>query len=135
MQLELIYDSDLSKFCEWLINKIQLYFISEIDDKKCAKFNEFINQNMRWKFQPRLISTKDILKGCIYNLRYYQTGNKFIIDINPNIYIPDSYNKYISIARLINYGNLSVSPYPIFTETFKYFDDNAHIYFQEYLEE
>lgn len=53
-------------------------------------------------------------------LRCQQVGNNYIIDINPNINMLNSYVKFIDICYLINYGNSSSPAYPIFSKMFSY---------------
>ena len=138
MTLNISTDKDLTNFCNWLIPKIQEYFIDSINVKKLELYNIYLNGNKVILFDyggKRILSAKNILIGGIYNLIVKRTINKFIIEINPNIFIPNTSAKFIDIVKLINFGNMSLQGYPVVTETMDYFANNINKYYNEFLEE
>ena len=58
-----------------------------------------------------------------------------VLEINSNNFIPNTFAKFISIINTINYGTLTLAPYPIYTETFNYFAQNIEEYLDTYLKE
>ena len=90
-------------------------FLSIIDRKRYSVWKQYLEK--AYNKQP--IDIDRILIESISNLEYKKIGNDYEISINPNIicsYIPA---KLIDICALINYGNLSISPYPIFDILFE----------------
>lgn len=129
---------NLDQFCIWLIDFMQKHILEFIDEKRLVPFDDYINTNniIRWHFkEERPIKTKDIIIGSLYNLEVNKINNKYNIVINPNSYIPNSYSRYIDLARLVNYGNLQLAPYHLFDEFMQYFADNITVLYNEYIEE
>lgn len=134
--MNLIIESsvDIIDFCKWLITQIQSYMKSNLNIKRADIFDKYINENI--PMQPkRILITKDLILSASYNLIVNKVQNNYIIEIDPNIFIPNTFAKFINIMQLINYGNLVLPPYPIWTETFNYFADNINKYLDIYLKE
>lgn len=140
MYLEIEKDGidDVVEFSLWLVPKIQKYFVDIINDKKLIKINTYLNEHKAFYFnynEKRQISAKNILIGSIYNLHVKEMQDLTIIEISSNVTIPNTSAKFIDIAKLINFGNLSLQGYPIFTETMQYFADNLTDYYTKFKEE
>ena len=52
-----------------------------------------------------------------------------------NAIIPKTLAKFIDIMKMVNYGTLSIPPYPIVDEIFTYFADNIRDFYKTFLEE
>lgn len=128
-------EEDITDFCNWLIKDIQSSFKGFIDANQLIRFDDIINNSIEFKQLPRYINPIEIIIGSMYNLRLAVNNSVYTIEIDPNINIPDTYTKFIDIARLVNFGNLTVNPYPIFTEIFQFYADNLNDYFLIYLSE
>ena len=90
-------------------------FLSIIDRRRYVTWENYLQK----AYNKQSINIDKILLDSIGNLEYKKIGNDYEISINPNIicsYIPA---KLIDICALINYGNLSLSPYPIFDILFE----------------
>lgn len=138
MVLNIESDKDITGFCEWLIPIIQDHFIKSIDNRKLEQFNIYLNANKVILFnynEKRLISARNILVGAIYNLHLKHNLNKYIIEINPNSTIPNTSAKFINIAKLINFGNMSMAGYNVLSNIMNYFADDIDSYYNDYLEE
>ena len=109
-------DKKLDSFCEWLIPKISEALYFNIESKKLISFNNYINEHnlVNWTLYRRPIMCSEIIKLGLYYLIYHKTNSSYIIEIDNNINIPNSNTKIISLCNLINYGNISLSAYPIF---------------------
>ena len=130
-------DDNILDFSKWLLDKIPNIGKDLINESKLIKWNNYINDNklIDWTFVTRQINIKDVILGSLNNLRIRDEKSEIIIDLNPNIAIPNSYTSYISIAKLINNGNVDMNPYPIYDQIFNYVSDNFEVYYQRYLDE
>lgn len=127
----------LVDFGKWLIPKIYFYFKKALDNNKLIKLDLYLNQNNLIKFDygiSKIIKCKDVLTAAIYCLKVIDQPDRLILEIDPNILIPDTKTSYLEIAKFINYGNLSVNGYPILDECMKHFADNITDYYEEYKE-
>lgn len=126
----------LDGFCNWLIQQMQIYMQSNIDERQLARFDAFIFNNQILKTTDktdRYISCKSILIGSTYNLIVEKTANDYTICINPNINIPNTYNKFSDIISLIDSGNLSLPSYPIYSTMMEFFAKDLQLYYEEYI--
>ncbi len=129
-------DLDLNEFCKLLIEKMQDRLKLIIDKRKLILINNYLNSkfNMNWiDNEERLISAYELLISASYNLRIRKTQKTYVIEIDPNSFIPNSYAKFINIIKLINYGNLSFNGYPIYDTLMQYFADNLEDYYNDYI--
>ncbi len=122
-----------------LIDSMKNYFISSIRDDKLIAFDNYINseklfKSNLYKSKQDYISTKDLLIECIDNLVYTKNTNLYIIEINSKKNSKKLDAKLIYISKLINYGNMQLAPYPIFTELFDYYAEIFPKIFEEYME-
>lgn len=137
MYLEIINKDglDLDSFCEYLIKQMQDYMKSETrkNYKRLAKYNEFIDENIaRIDDKETILPIRDILVLSTYYLTYKQLPDSYVIELNPNINVPNTYAKFIDIVKLVNYGNLSLPAYPIYDEMMDYFADKIVYFYKEY---
>ena len=130
-------DDNILDFSKWLLDKIPNIGKELINESKLIKWNNYINDNklINWTFVTRQVNIKDVILGSLNNLRIRDEKSEIIIDLNPNTTIPNSYTSYISIAKLINKGNVDMNPYPIYDQIFNYVSDNFEVYYQRYLDE
>ena len=128
-------EKDLSEFIEWLVPYFREYLIAHINDKKLLKFDEFVSTSIKWDYKNKTVKSRDILIASTYHLRTKINKDKYSIYIDYNDNIPQSSAKFIDIIKLINFGNLSFTAYPIYTNTIKYFENNIDYYYSLYLEE
>ena len=140
--MELIIENpnnlNLDAFCSYLISEMIEYIDNTINDNQLIRFDSYINNNLKIKFIdkfPRLLKSRDILITAVQTLYYVKQGNDYIIKINPNNFIPNTYAKFIDIVSLINYGNMQLQSYPIIDEMFDYFAANLNQYYNDYLKE
>ncbi len=140
--MELIIENpnnlNLDAFCSYLISEMIEYIDNTINDNQLIRFDSYINNNLKIKFIdkfPRLLKSRDILITAVQTLYYVKQGDDYIIKINPNNFIPNTYAKFIDIVSLINYGNMQLQSYPIIDEMFDYFAANLNQYYNDYLKE
>ena len=126
-------------FAEFLIPKIQEKLISLFDPSKTIKLTNYINDNSIIQFindkYKKYLTVRDILIGAVYNLEILDNKLNTVIQINKQAIIPDTYNDYYNLVKLINYGNLGVYPYKIWDDTLDWINDHLGVYLEEFLEE
>lgn len=122
------------KFVLYLIRKLQNYIIGSIDTRKLFKIEEYINSVYN-ENNKGYISVKNIIISGAMNLTYTIYPTKFVIEINSNEIYYRTNAKLYELCKLINYGVLGVTAYPIFTESFKYINDNINLLFERYMQE
>ena len=140
--MELIIENpnnlNLGAFCSYLISEMIEYIDNTINDSQLIRFDSYINNNLKIRFIdkfPRLLKSRDILITAVQTLYYVKQGDDYIIKINPNNFIPNTYAKFIDIVSLINYGNMQLQSYPIIDKMFDYFAANLNQYYNDYLKE
>ena len=137
MNLEIENKSDIQLdeyISQTLMPSMQKTFISHIDDRLLVKFDKYLT-DVYSQYVNGIISTRKLIIDCIYNLIYNKTDSTYIIEINPNTKIDTIDVKHIDIARLVNYGNMQLSSYPIFTDLFDYYAQVFPDMFKRYYNE
>lgn len=120
------------KFVLYIIKKLQKYIIGNINVKKLIFIEAYIN--LMYTSQLRkYISAKDVIISGAMNITYTIYPHKFVIEIDSNQILYGTDAKLCDMCKLINYGVLGVSAYPIFTESFDYFKENLNVLFEQYL--
>lgn len=101
------------------IKMLRAYLLSHIDKRQLYVYQDVFNVD---DFLYTLCT-----KRC-FRCRKFRYD--YIIDIDPNIYMHNSFAKLDDICRTINYGNSSSPAYPIFTQMFQYFQKNFNIFYK-----
>ena len=137
MQLQIEDPKNLlqADFINWLKVKIRDKIISDIEDKKLIVWDEYLNTNSAYvSIYKKKISSKDIIIAGAANLEFSKSESTFSIFINRNVFTPGLDRiKLETICKLINFGDLQIKGYPIFTDTFDYFAESIHDYVDRYL--
>lgn len=129
---------NLYPFCRYLISQIRYLTTQCINNKKIAKFNDIINKHIQYKIKDnkkRKIKAKDILIIAAYNLKISRNSHDYIIYLDNNICLPNTYSKIAPLVKCINYGTLNISPYPIFDEILKYISDHLILFMKKFQED
>lgn len=130
-----IYDNNKyeDEFFNWLITEIRIYVFSSIDDSKLLKIDNYINSNDFFKSVfKKSISSKEALYASMYNLQIKRYWNRVVIQIDPNKMLYGTTTKLITVAKLVNYGALSVIGYPVITKCFKFVEDHIEGFYEKY---
>lgn len=130
---------DLKEFItNCLIPEIQFECFSRLDMRLCNNWTKYFNQvDLGWnKAKDKTIvpSGYDVIMAGINNITYSKQGDDYRIFINNNEIVPKGCAKLNDICHLINYGNLSVSPYPIFSESFRTVDLKVNDLYDSFME-
>lgn len=132
-----IYDNNNyeDEFFNWLIGEIREYVFSSINDSKLLEIDNYINSNDFFKSVfKKSISSKEALYASMYNLQIKKYWNRVVIQIDPNAVLHNTTTKLITVAKLVNYGALSVIGYPVITKCFKFVEDHIKGFYEKYLE-
>ena len=125
------YDED---FLEYLRKYIILNIIGNINKKKLISSEIYINQytDITTIFK-KYISSYDVVVSGASNIVYRIYNNKIVFNIDSTAIFPGTSAKLNDLCKLINYGNLVVQGYPIFTDTFEYFEKNIDDYYDNFI--
>lgn len=122
------------EFVLYVIKKLQEYIIGNINDKKLSFIEVYINQNYKSIYR-NYISARDVIVSGAMNITYQIYPNKFVIELDSKQILYGTNAKLYDICKLINFGVLGISEYPIFTDSFNYFKDNLDYMYEYYLRE
>lgn len=130
------HNLDADDFIVYLAKETGKWIIDNIDDRRAALWTKYLRDaGFKWnKIGKKTVipSALDIIKGSVYHLTYTKFEDKYVIEISNIAMIPQTPYRYVELASLINYGNLSIPGYPLFDESFKYIEDNLGIYIKRY---
>ena len=83
--------------------------------------------------KKRKISTYDALYSAFSNLVLDENEGTYTLTINPNTTVANFDIKVLTVAELVNYGTISVRPYPIVDDVFDEVADKLGDYYSDYL--
>ena len=119
-----------------IIPEIQIYFFKNISTDRLKSWDKYFETQYDWGYTltpPE--STLNILIQGINALSIKNSQNfSYTISIDSNKNMPGTTAKLYDLCSLINYGNLEMSPYPIFEDTFKQVGFTIPLLFEEYIE-
>ena len=129
--MTLIVDNkDITTHFISFIKKRMLGYISVlISFKRLAPFDEyFASDEFKSVSNNVKVSSRKVIVLGMSNLTHKRYETTTHIFINPNIYYPGTGLKLADLCKIINFGNMSIDAYPIFTETFDHFSKNIKKY-------
>lgn len=111
-----------------LIPELYMYITSRIDKRYTQLwdkyFKEFYNTN-----------TQDIIIQGALNLYIKDTRDFYIIQIKDNQTVQGTTAKLYDLCNEINYGSLSLPPYPIFDNAFRWAEKNIEPLYLQWVED
>lgn len=118
-----IFDKDqfvTVDFGRWLIPKITTKIISSIDKQRLLKWDNYFSETDVLKtISTKIPKTFDIIVFIAHNLTCSGTDGEIFIEVSKTAFVPGLDRvKAETIAKLINYGNLEMEGYSIFTDSF-----------------
>lgn len=126
--LLIVDNKDITEsFIPYLKNRMLRHICFILDDSKLIRFDEYFKSNEFTKD----ITSKHIIMLAMSNLQHKRYDENTHIFINPNITYPGTSIKIVDLCKVINFGNLSVEGYPIFTMTFDHFSRNIKKYVEK----
>ena len=122
----------------YLIFQIPTVYKDSVDVNRLSRFDDYLNgMNISTKTKTgkkRKISTYDVLYSAFNNLTLTVDDGTYTLTINPNTMVANFNLKVLTVAELVNYGTVSVRPYPIIDIVFDKVADRMDKYFSEYME-
>ena len=135
--MKLLLKRNLSdEFVRYLIRQYILYISSIIDFKKLNPINKYLKENLfKDKFYKKNINALNIIVIGVYSIKYRKNKYKTVLYIDPYKKLPHTDIKLVSLCKLINYGNMDIKGYPIFTRGFNYIKENIDELYDRYLDQ
>lgn len=120
MRLVVVGDDrkDLSPFINTTLSRLmRLYIKSHLDTRRLDRYE---------------IEQENFIKtiNSVNYIRCRKIGSTYIVDINPNLNIVNSFAKLDDVCRLINYGSIDKPAYPIFTQMFNYMQKEFYVLYK-----
>lgn len=127
--MQLIIDKNYEReFIDLLIEKIKRDILYNISRDKLVPYDIYINKN--YKFKKVRLSI-EFIKKALNNLKIIHLDTDgYIIELDKTQRIDNV--KVEEIVKLINYGNIGLSPYPFLLDEFKLMNDNIETYYYSY---
>lgn len=121
-------------FIEFIKYKMFIWLKAHIDVNQLQSAQMFVETESKYNSIYR--SSINLYDFCLYSyllLEYKKFTSFYKIEFDKDSTVYGLNVKNIDIVNLINYGNLVVKPYPIFTKMFDYFNNNISELQEEYL--
>lgn len=116
-------------FIKYLKRRLLGHISLILNIKKLVPFDEYFNSDEFKILSGGIkVSAKKVIVLGMSNLTHRRYETTTHIFINPNIYYTGTNIKLVDLCNLINFGNMSIDGYPIFTETFNHFSRNIKKY-------
>ena len=139
MQLEIKDNTNLldEKFAQWLIECIKGNIILNLDTKRFLVWDEYLNEKEIFKTTYlKSINTLSIVFDGIQNLVFNIKKPYIRISINPKLMVNGLDRVSLeTFCTLVNYGDLSLNGYPIFSDAFREVEENFNDYIDRYINE
>ena len=121
-------------FIAFLKRRLRMRILSSINFNKLIKFNKFFESDaFKTIYGDKKILAERVVVLGSNHLQHTIIHNTARIYIDPNVYYPGTEIKLVDLCNLINFGNLSVDAYPIFSNAFQHFSDNIEQYADTFL--
>jgi hypothetical protein len=121
-------------FGSWLVSKIKDDIIYNIDLAKLDPWDLYFKKSKLFEsLDGSDVKTSDIVLAGCRNLTCRKLTSSLVISIANNQFVPGLNGVVVdSACKLINYGNLSISGYSIFTDSFQRIANNIDSYITRY---
>jgi hypothetical protein len=121
-------------FISFLKRRLRMRILSSLNLTKLSKFDEFFESDYFKTLygDKKVLASKVVVLGA-NNLRHTIIQESGSIYIDPNMYYPGTQIKLVDLCNLINFGNLSVDAYPVFSDAFQHFSNNLEEYSDRFL--
>ena len=123
-------------FISWLLRIIRFEIIKSLDDKRLISFNEKVESEEL--FESKSNKKFDVRKAIILSLNdlsFRKVKDTYIIEISGDKIFPNYNVKVKTICNLLNYGNISIPGFPIYSNAFQHVKSNLKRYYEMYLME
>ena len=115
-------------FCLYLSKVAGRRIIYLLNPAKTIMWDEYFENEFGKK-----VKTLSIIQNGASNIVVRRKDNNFLIEIDDTIYLNTFGTKLCTLCREINYGNINMKPYPIFTDVFNDISDHLEECYSRYL--
>ena len=133
--MKLTVDADLGlSFISYLIEQISIWLQNNVDEDRLKSLQEYVDTEPKYKsiFTSK-INLYDLCLNSFLVLGATKYKYFYELEFDRNSIVYGTNIKTTELINLINYGNLVVKPYPIFSEMFGFFTKNLSIFEDSYL--
>ena len=119
-------------FLRWLIRRMFVIGLDYVSNHKQKLLP--IDSYLKTFFDKRKYTAQEIIVAGLKNMTISHNQKQSIISINNNTKVPRTDKVLLhKVCQLINYGNMELRPFPIFTYVFEYVSNNINDLYNEYL--
>ncbi len=116
-------------FIKFLKRRMLGWVALNLNRKRLTIFDEYFKSSDFIRLSNNVtVSSRQVIIMSMTNLIHKRYDTVTHIFVNPNICYPGTNIKLVDLCKIINFGNMSVEGYPIFTETFDHFHNNITKY-------
>lgn len=119
-------------FLKWLIRRMFIIGLQYVANHKQKLLP--IDSYLKTFFDKRKYTAQEIIVAGLRNLTISHNQKQSRISINNNTKVPRTDKILLhNVCQLINYGNMELRPFPVFTYVFEYVANNISDLYNEYL--
>lgn len=133
--MKLTVDADLGLgFISYLIEQISIWLQNNVSADRLKLLQEYVDTEPKYKsiFTSK-INLYDLCLNSFLVLGATKYKYFYELEFDRNSIVYGTNIKTTELINLINYGNLVVKPYPIFSRMFEFFNKNLSIFEDSYL--
>lgn len=123
---------DYSDFCDYLIEEMQLRIYTELNIDLLNSIESVVNDIL--KADTYLILPLVISESVNYLIWEKYNDKDYIIHLDEQKKIPNTNLTYFEVIKLINFGNLQLNAYPIYTNLMEDMAKDLQEYYFEFME-
>lgn len=121
-------------FITFLKKRILRHALLQLNPMRLSVFDDFFNSD-NFSTEPlgvRISARRALLLG-LSNLEHSRGETSTSIFISDTVKYPGTEFLVVDLCRVINYGNLSIDPYPVISDTMNYFSKNIRTYQNKFI--
>lgn len=121
-------------FILFIKKRMLTYCLSHLELSKLDKFDEYFkSEGFVNTYKVSNLSSRNIIYLGISHLSHRRYETETQLSIDDSLYYPGTNIKISSLCKLINFGNMDIDGYPIFSNTFQHFRDNIDKYIDKHI--
>lgn len=121
-------------FLNWLLEELKDLIITKLNPSKMKPFDNYLNKTDLFKLHAlKKYSCLSFINFSLKHLILTKHNSTITIKFNDKIYITGlTLTNIDTFCKFINYGDVTIKGYPIFTECFSEIVDNLNTYVNAY---